>query len=79
MSQRARIINDADGQAVRLPKNCRFPEGQREVRVHRQGKKLVLEPVDEWPEEFLSILGSLEEEIERPPAGTIDQMKDPFE
>jgi antitoxin VapB len=81
MAQRAKIFNNGGSQAVRLPKACRFPEGQREVLVRRIGKKVVLEPVeppDEWTPEFLSSLGSVTEEIPRPPSTSIAKKKNPF-
>ncbi|HEV7574028.1 MAG TPA: hypothetical protein VGQ21_21240 [Thermoanaerobaculia bacterium] len=78
MPDRAKIFNNGGSQAVRLPKSCRFPEGHREVVARRVGKKVVLEPVDEWPPEFLELLGSWPDEIERPPQRDISEMKDPF-
>jgi len=78
MTERAKIFQNGGSQAVRLPKTCRFPSGQREVIVRRVGKKVVLEPADEWSPEFLEVLGSLSEEIERPPSRKITEMKDPF-
>lgn len=78
MTQRAKIFNNGGSQAVRLPKECRFPEGQREVIARRVGKRVVLEPADEWSEEFLSTLGAWSEEIERPESESIADMRDPF-
>jgi antitoxin VapB len=78
MPDHAKIFNNGGSQAVRLPKSCRFPEGQREVVARRVGKKVVLEPADEWSQEFIDSLGSLSEEIERPPRRKITEMKDPF-
>lgn len=63
---------------MRLPRNCRFPDGESEVLVRRVGRRVILEPVDEWPEEFLACLGSLTEDIERPPTVPITKLKDPF-
>jgi len=79
MTERAKIFQNGGSQAVRLPKNCRFPSGQREVIARRVGKKIILEPADEWSQEFLEVLGSLSEEIERPPSRPITEMKDPFD
>jgi len=79
MTERAKIFQNGGSQAVRLPKTCRFPAGQREVIARRVGKKVVLEPADEWSPEFLEALGSLSEEIERPPSRKITEMKDPFD
>ncbi|HKO57016.1 MAG TPA: AbrB/MazE/SpoVT family DNA-binding domain-containing protein [Thermoanaerobaculia bacterium] len=75
---RAKIFNNGGSQAVRLPKSCRFPESQREVVARRVGRKVILEPADEWSPEFIQALGSLSEEIERPKAQPIAKTKDPF-
>jgi antitoxin VapB len=76
---RAKLFQNGGSQAVRLPRDCRFPEGESEVLVRRVGRRVILEPVDEWPEEFLACLGSLSEDIERPPPVPITKLKDPFE
>lgn len=80
---RAKIVDEGDHQVVHLPESLRFPEDQREVNVRREGRNIVLEPasvsVDEWPPEFLAILGAWDEEIERPPQRDISELKDPFE
>jgi antitoxin VapB len=55
---RAKLFHNGGSQAVRLPKECRFPEQDREVVVRREGRRVVLEPVDEWSKEFLSTLGA---------------------
>jgi virulence-associated protein VagC len=34
--------------------------------IRREGRRVILEPVDEWSEEFLSCLGSVDGEIPRP-------------
>jgi antitoxin VapB len=79
MAGRAKIFQNGGSQAVRLPKSCRFPEDQQEVLVHRIGRKVVLEPADEWPQEFLRCLGAWSEGIERPKAATLSKLRDPFE
>ena len=45
MNDMAKIFWTGRSQAVRLPKAYRF-EGQR-VRIHREGARVVLEPVEE--------------------------------
>jgi antitoxin VapB len=55
---RAKIFRTGRGQAVRLPKEVRFEENQGEVRIRREGSRVILEPLDEWPEAFLAALGS---------------------
>lgn len=79
MAERAKIFSNGGSQAVRLPKSCRFPDDQSEVLVHRDGRKVILEPADEWSQEFLDVLGSWDEPIERPPSTPITELKDPFE
>jgi virulence-associated protein VagC len=63
---RAKVFRNGGSQAVRLPKLCRFPEGQREVLVHREGSRVVLEARDEWPADFHSCLGAWSGEVPRP-------------
>jgi tRNA(fMet)-specific endonuclease VapC len=56
-SVRAKLFQNGGSQAVRLPKACRFP-GQAEVLVRREGRRVILEPADEWSDEFRACLGS---------------------
>ena len=76
---RAKIFQNGGSQAVRLPKNCRFPDDQREVVVRRVGRREILEPADEWSPDFLKTLGAWKEDIERPPSRPVTELKDPFE
>lgn len=78
MTQRAKIFTNGGSQAVRLPKNCRFPDDQSEVLVRRVGRRVILEPSDEWSSEFVSALGAWKEDIERPRAKPISKKRDPF-
>lgn len=78
MAGRAKIFYNGGSQAVRLPKSCRFPDSQREVLARRVGRKVILEPADEWTAEFIQSLGSWSEEIERPKRRPIAKKKDPF-
>jgi antitoxin VapB len=75
---RAKLFQNGGSQAVRLPRDCRFPEGESEVVVRKVGRRVILEPVEEWPDEFLSALGSLSEEIPRPKQVPITKLRDPF-
>lgn len=79
MAGRGKIFYNGGSQAVRLPKSCRFPDDQREVTVHRVGRKVILEPADEWSADFVKALGSWSEEIERPRSQKIAKKKDPFD
>lgn len=77
---RAKLFQNGGSQAVRLPRECRFPVGAREVLVRRDGERVVLEAVDEWPERFLRALGALrDEELPRPKQAPLSKLKDPFE
>jgi antitoxin VapB len=79
MTARAKIFRNGGGQAVRLPKPFRFANDQREVLVHRVGRQVILEPVDEWTSEFLGALGAWKEPIERPPSQHVGSRTDPFD
>lgn len=70
-TMRAKIFRNGGSQAVRLPKSCRFPEEQDEVLVQEVGRRVILEPTDEWSEDFLASLGAWDEEIERPHRSTL--------
>jgi len=63
---RAKLFQNGGSQAVRLPRAFRFPEDQSEVLVHRDGRRVILEPIDEWPAAFERCLGGWDEAIERP-------------
>jgi len=78
VTERAKIFTNGGSQAVRLPKSCRFPDDQVEVLVRRVGKRVILEPADEWSSDFVAALGAWGEEIERPRATAISRKKDPF-
>ena len=70
MTDMAKIFWSGRSQAVRLPKAFRF-EG-KEVRIHREGSKIVLEPVETDPWVWLErIAGGYSEDaaaaaLERP-------------
>ena len=78
MTERAKIFTNGGSQAVRLPKSVRFPNGQREVLVRRVGRKVILEPADEWSAEFVEALGAWPEDLERPLGRRMAERKDPF-
>lgn len=78
-TERAKLFQNGGSQAVRLPRECRFPEGQREVRVRREGARVILEPLDEWPEAFRACLGAWSGPIARPRQAPLSKLRDPFE
>jgi antitoxin VapB len=77
MAQRAKLFQNGGSQAVRLPPSCRFPEDATEVVVRREGNCIILEPVDEWPEDFRDLIGAWTEDIPRPPPAKTPK-RDPF-
>jgi len=75
---RAKLFRNGGSQAVRLPHELRFPDEEREVTARRQGRGVILEPADEWPESFRACLGAWPEKIRRPPQRPIHDARDPF-
>ncbi len=78
MEKRAKLFRNGGSQAVRLPKECRFPDREREVIVRREGRTVVLESVDEWSDAFRACLGAWPEEIQRPEQRALADAPDPF-
>ena len=74
---RAKLFQNGGSQAVRLPKACRFP-GQEEVLVRREGRRVILEPADEWSDEFRACLGAWREEIPRPVQHPVGGLRNPL-
>jgi antitoxin VapB len=74
---RAKLFPNGGSQAVRLPKECRFV-AQREILVRREGRRVILEPLDEWSEEFRSCLGSWSGDIPRPRQKKLTALRNPF-
>ena len=59
MSDHAKIFKSGGSQAVRLPKDYRF-EGQKRVRIYRQGRRVILESEQPaWSQQFLELAGSV--------------------
>lgn len=75
--ERAKLFRNGGSQAVRLPKSCRFPPG-RDVLARREGPRVILEPADEWPDEFRASLGSWRGEIPRPAQRRLRDARSPF-
>ena len=74
---RAKLFQNGGSQAVRLPKACRFPALQ-EVLVRREGRRVILEPADEWSNEFRACLGGWRDEIPRPVQRLVRDLQNPF-
>ncbi len=65
----AKIICDGDSQAVQLPQDFQFPPETQEVKVRREGSRIILEPMqreEDWPEEFWQAFGRMPEGFDRP-------------
>lgn len=75
---KAKLFQNGGSQAVRLPKECRFV-AQREVLVRREGRRVILEPADEWSDEFRASLGSWNDDIPRPNQPRLRALKNPFD
>ena len=75
---RAKLFQNGGSQAVRLPKECRFL-AQREVVVRREGRRVILEPADEWSPEFRSCLGSVAGSIPRPRQAKLTRLRKAFD
>jgi antitoxin VapB len=75
---RAKLFQNGGSQAVRLPKAYRFAS-QREVLVRREGRRVILEPADEWSAEFRACLGSFAEEIPRPKQERLSRIRNRFD
>ena len=73
---RAKLFRNGGSQAVRLPKDCRFA-AQREVLVRREGRRVILEAADEWPDKFRACLGAWSEDIPRPEQRQLQDIRDP--
>ena len=75
---RGKLFQNGGSQAVRLPKDYRFADSQHEVVVRRDGRRVILEPVDEWSDEFRACLGAWRHEIPRSKQQPLTELPDPF-
>jgi antitoxin VapB len=65
----AKVFWSGNSQAIRLPKEFRFPSDTHEVEIRREGERIVVEPVpvEEWPESFWRAFEGMPDDFERPP------------
>ncbi|HSM44277.1 MAG TPA: AbrB/MazE/SpoVT family DNA-binding domain-containing protein [Acidimicrobiia bacterium] len=65
----AKVFRNGNSQAVRLPREFRFPAGVSELSVRREGCAVILEPRPDavWPESFWRAFGVLDESFQRAP------------
>jgi virulence-associated protein VagC len=69
------VFQSGNSLAVRLTGDCKLPKGTR-VREYRDGPRVIIEPLDTWPEGFVESLGSFRDEIPRPAPS---EVRSPFE
>ena len=74
----AKLFTTGGSQAVRLPKEFRF-EDVTEVRIRREGTRVILEPLDGWSPRFVAMIGSIDEEIPRPGSRPITEARSRWE
>ena len=67
----AKLFKTGRSQAVRLPKEFRF-RGEV-VLVRREGESVILEPADEWPEDYVQSFAGVPEDFGRPPQGVTER------
>lgn len=78
----AKVFWSGRSQAIRLPREYRL--SCREVSIHREGNKLVLEPSIEptdkngWPRSFWELFGSLPEDFDVGDRNPAHERKDPL-
>ncbi len=68
------VFQSNRSQAVRLPKEVAFPEGVKEVRVIREGKRRIIVPVNAVWDDFFDSAGIDIGPREQPP----EQIREAF-
>jgi len=72
-----KLLNKGGSQSVRLPKGCRFT-ANTEITVRKEGRRVIIEPKDEWPAKFRACLGAWHDDIPRPKQKRITDERNPF-
>jgi antitoxin VapB len=67
----AKVFWTGRSQAVRLPKEFRFDSDT--VSVRREGKAVILEPADDWPDGYIESFTGVPDDFSRPPQGKVDK------
>ena len=70
------VFKTGNSAAVRLLGECKLPRGTRE-REYRDGARIVVEPMNQWPQSFLDALGAYADEIPRPADDAVQ--RNPFD
>ena len=68
---RAKVFWSGRSQAVRLPREFRF--AVEEVAIRREGRGLVLEPLDEWPAGYVDSFTGVGKDFARPRQGRLER------
>jgi antitoxin VapB len=58
-------------QAVRLPKEFRF--NGNSVLVRREGNAVILEPAQDWPEDYVESFAGVPDDFDRPSQGAAEK------
>jgi antitoxin VapB len=70
-SKRAKVFWTGRSQAVRLPQEFRFQTDT--VLVHREGERVILEPTDEWPADYVESFAGVPADLVRPNQGKLEK------
>jgi antitoxin VapB len=64
----AKVFWSGNSQAIRLPREMRFPDGVEEVEMEQEGERLIIIPARkrEFGKDFYYVLGSMPD-FKRPP------------
>jgi virulence-associated protein VagC len=73
----AKVVQSGNRQALRFPKDLRFPAGIERVSIRRQGDRIILEPLEgkEWPEEFWQAFEGMSPDFKRPEQSPADALR----
>ena len=66
-AKRAKLFWTGRSQAVRLPKEFRF--SGESVLIKLEGNAVVIEPLDDWPENYVESFAGVPDDFERPEQG----------
>ena len=69
--KRAKVFWTGRSQAVRLPKEFRFES--ETVSVRREGKAVILEPTDDWPDGYVESFAGVPRDFSRPPQRKVEK------
>jgi antitoxin VapB len=73
-TKRAKVFWTGRSQAVRLPMEFRFHSDS--VLVHREGSAVILEPADDWQEDYVQSFAGAPADFVRPAQGDADERED---